>query len=165
MTIGLIGWRGDRLRAPGRIDSPLSREGAFLFNNLFFAVFAFAVLLGTVWPLIVEAVNGEQLSVGRPWFDFFGMVLGLCLLGLMADRAGAAVAQDHGRDAGQAAAVAGVDRRRRRRVRGARRRPRAWPRSPPSASAASPPDRRCARSCSPPAARVGGASSVAPTAA
>ncbi len=83
-AVGLIGWRGDRLRAPGRIDSPLSREGAFLFNNLFFAVFAFAVLLGTVWPLIVEAVNGEQLSVGRPWFDFFGMVLGFGLLGLMA---------------------------------------------------------------------------------
>ena len=84
VTIGLIGWRGDRLRAPGRIDSPLSREGAFLFNNLFFAVFAFAVLLGTVWPLIVEAVNGERLSVGRPWFDFFGMVLGLGLLLMMA---------------------------------------------------------------------------------
>ena len=84
VTIGLIGWRGGRLRAPGRIDSPLSREGAFLFNNLFFAVFAFAVLLGTVWPLIVEAVNGERLSVGRPWFDFFGMVLGLGLLLMMA---------------------------------------------------------------------------------
>src|SRR5581483_290404 len=84
VSVGLIGWRGDRLRAPGRIDSPLSREGAFLFNNLFFAAFAFAVLLGTTWPLIVEAVNGERLSVGRPWFDFFGMVLGLCLLGLMA---------------------------------------------------------------------------------
>src|SRR3954453_7813661 len=84
VTVGLIGWRGDRLRAPGRIDSPLSREGAFLFNNLFFAVFAFAVLLGTVWPLIVEAVNGERLSVGRPWFDFFGMLLGLGLLLMMA---------------------------------------------------------------------------------
>jgi cytochrome c-type biogenesis protein CcmF len=84
VTIGLIGWRGDRLRAPGRIDSPFSREGAFLFNNLFFSIFAFAVLLGTVWPLIVEAVNGQQLSVGSPWFDFFGMVLGLFLLALMA---------------------------------------------------------------------------------
>ena len=84
VTVGLIGWRGDRLRSPGRIDSPLSREGAFLFNNLFFAVFAFAVLLGTVWPLLVEAANGERLSVGRPWFDFFGMVLGLGLLLLMA---------------------------------------------------------------------------------
>ncbi len=84
VTVGLIGWRGDRLRAPGRIDSPLSREGSFLFNNLLFAVFAFVVLLGTVWPLIVEAVNGERLSVGRPWFDFFGMILGLCLLAMMA---------------------------------------------------------------------------------
>ena len=84
VTIGLIGWRGDRLRSPGRIDSPLSREGAFMLNNLLFAVFAFAVLLGTVWPLIVEAVNDERLSVGRPWFDFFGMVLGIGLLLLMA---------------------------------------------------------------------------------
>src|SRR3954468_12738200 len=84
VTIGLIGWRGDRLRSPGRIDSPLSREGAFLFNNLFFAVFAFAVLLGTVWPLIIEAMNNERLSVGRPWFDLFGMILGFGLLLLMA---------------------------------------------------------------------------------
>src|SRR5947207_5964220 len=84
VTVGLIGWRGDRLRAPGRMDSPLSREGAFLFNNLFFAIFAFAVLLGTVWPLIVEAINGERLSVGRPWVDFFGMILALGLLGRMA---------------------------------------------------------------------------------
>ncbi|MEY2463981.1 MAG: cytochrome c-type biosis protein CcmF [Acidimicrobiaceae bacterium] len=83
-SIGLIGWRGDRLRSPGRIDSPLSREGAFLFNNLLFAVFAFAVLLGTVWPLVVEAINGERLSVGRPWFDLFGMILGFGLLLLMA---------------------------------------------------------------------------------
>ena len=40
VTVGLIGWRGDRLRAPGRIDSPISREGAFLANNLLFAAFA-----------------------------------------------------------------------------------------------------------------------------
>src|SRR3954468_5356227 len=84
VTIGLIGWRGDRLRSPGRIDSPLSREGAFMLNNLLFAVFAFAVLLGTVWPLIVEAMNNERLSVGRPWFDLFGMILGFGLLLLMA---------------------------------------------------------------------------------
>src|SRR3712207_5114713 len=58
VSVGLIGWRGDRLRAPGRIDSPLSRESAFLGNNIAFAVFAFVVLLGTVFPLVVEAVNG-----------------------------------------------------------------------------------------------------------
>ncbi|HET9772286.1 MAG TPA: cytochrome c biogenesis protein CcsA, partial [Acidimicrobiia bacterium] len=43
--IGLIAWRGDRLRTPGRIDSPVSREGAFLANNLMFGGFAFVVLL------------------------------------------------------------------------------------------------------------------------
>ncbi len=64
VTIGLIAWRGDRLRSPGRIDSPLSREAAFLGNNVLFALFAFVVLLGTVFPLLVEAINSES-RVGR----------------------------------------------------------------------------------------------------
>jgi len=84
VSIVLIGWRGDRLRAPGRIDSPLSREGAFFGNNLVFAAFAFVVLLGTVFPLLVEAVNGDQISVGVPYFDRMAMPLGLALLALMA---------------------------------------------------------------------------------
>ena len=46
-----MAWRGDRLRSPGRIDSPISREGAFLANNLLFGAFALVVLLGTVFPL------------------------------------------------------------------------------------------------------------------
>src|SRR5438045_254746 len=82
--VGLIGWRGDRLRSPGSIDSPVSREGAFLANNLLFAAFAFVVLLGTVFPLIAEAVNGERISVGRPYFDRMTMPIGLMLLFLMA---------------------------------------------------------------------------------
>jgi cytochrome c-type biogenesis protein CcmF len=84
VTLGLIGWRGDRLRAPGRIDSPLSREGAFLANNVLFAGFAFVVLLGTVFPLIVEALNGDQLSVGAPYFERMTMPIGITLLFLMA---------------------------------------------------------------------------------
>ncbi|HEX8803952.1 MAG TPA: heme lyase CcmF/NrfE family subunit, partial [Acidimicrobiales bacterium] len=83
-TLGLIGWRGDRLRAPGRIDSPVSREGAFLANNVLFAAFAFVVLLGTVFPLVVEALNDERLTVGRPYFDRMTLPLGLTLLFLMA---------------------------------------------------------------------------------
>ena len=67
--IGLIAWRGDALRAPGRIDSPVSRESAFLANNLLFAGLAFVVLLGTVFPLLAEALQGKQLSVGEPYFD------------------------------------------------------------------------------------------------
>ena len=58
VSLGLIAWRGDRLRSPGAIDSPISREGAFLANNVVFTVFAFVVLLGTVFPLIVEALAG-----------------------------------------------------------------------------------------------------------
>ena len=84
VAVGLIGWRGDRLRSPGTIDSPMSREASFLANNVLFAAFAFVVLLGTVFPLIVEAVNGERISVGVPYFNRMTMPIGLMLLFLMA---------------------------------------------------------------------------------
>ena len=84
VTLGLIGWRGDRLRAPGRIDSPLSREGAFLANNVLFAAFAFVVLLGTVFPLLLEALQDRPVSVGRPYFDRMTTPIGIVLLFLMA---------------------------------------------------------------------------------
>ncbi|MDQ1373630.1 MAG: cytochrome c-type biosis protein CcmF [Actinomycetota bacterium] len=82
--VTLIGWRGDKLRSPGAIDSPVSREGFFLANNLLFAAFAFVVLLGTVFPLVLEAVNGSRISVGRPYFDRMTMPIALALLFLMA---------------------------------------------------------------------------------
>lgn len=82
--IGLIAWRGDRLRAPGRLDSPVSRESAFLANNLLFAALAFVVLLGTVYPLLAEALQGWRLSVGEPYFDRMTTPVGLGLLFLMA---------------------------------------------------------------------------------
>ncbi len=83
-TVVLIGWRGDRLRSPGRIDSPLSREGAFLANNVLFAAFAFVILLGTLFPLIVEAINNDRVSVGVPYFNRMTMPIGMTLLFLMA---------------------------------------------------------------------------------
>jgi cytochrome c-type biogenesis protein CcmF len=82
--LGLIAWRGDRLRAPGSIDAPVSREGAFLVNNLLFAAFALVVLLGTVFPLLSEAVQGQQISVGKPYFDTMSRPIGLALLFFMA---------------------------------------------------------------------------------
>ena len=82
--IGLIAWRGDTLRAPGRIDSAVSRESAFLANNLLFAALAFVVLLGTVFPLVAEAVRGSRLSVGEPYFDRMTTPIGIALLFLMA---------------------------------------------------------------------------------
>jgi len=84
VSVGLIGWRADRLRSPGRIDSPVSREGAFLANNLLFAAFALVVLVGTVFPLIAEAYDGRQLSVGEPYFDSMTRPIGFVLLFLMA---------------------------------------------------------------------------------
>ncbi|MCB0971127.1 MAG: heme lyase CcmF/NrfE family subunit, partial [Acidimicrobiales bacterium] len=84
VTVGLVAWRGDRLRSPARIDSPASREGAFLLNNVVFAAFAFVVLLGTVFPLISEAVNGDRVTVGVPYFSRMTMPIGLTLLFLMA---------------------------------------------------------------------------------
>ena len=84
VSVVLIGWRGDRLRAPGTIDSPLSREGAFLANNVLFSVFAFVVLLGTVFPLVVEALQDRRLVVGAPFFDRMTKPIGLTMLFLMA---------------------------------------------------------------------------------
>ena len=84
VSLGLIAWRGDELRAPGHIDSPVSREGAFLANNALFAAFAFVVLLGTVFPLIVEAIDGRTISVGNPYFDRMTMPIGFTLLFFMA---------------------------------------------------------------------------------
>jgi cytochrome c-type biogenesis protein CcmF len=84
VSLGLIAWRGDRLRSPGTIDSPLSREAAFLANNVLFAVFAFIVLLGTLFPLLVEALQDRQITVGAPYFDRMTMPIGLLLLFLMA---------------------------------------------------------------------------------
>ena len=63
--VGLIAWRGDRLRSAGGIDSPVSREGAFLANNVLFVGFAFVVLLGTVFPLLYEALNPSSSVDGR----------------------------------------------------------------------------------------------------
>jgi cytochrome c-type biogenesis protein CcmF len=82
--VGLIAWRGDRLRSPGSIDSPLSREASFLANNLLFGAFAFMVLLGTVFPLIMEAWDGTALTIGRPYFDSLARPLAFMLLFLMA---------------------------------------------------------------------------------
>lgn len=84
VSLALIGWRGDRLRSPGAIDSPVSREGAFLANNVLLALFAFVILLGTVFPLIVEAKEDRQIAVGSPFFDAMTRPIGLVLLFLMA---------------------------------------------------------------------------------
>ena len=80
----LVAWRGEALRKPASLGSIWSREGSFLGNNLLFAVAAFVVLLGTVFPLLAEAISQERLAVGRPYFDRMLAPVGIALLGLMA---------------------------------------------------------------------------------
>ena len=75
--------RIDRLEAEGNFESAVSREGMFLFNNLLFIVLTFTVLIGTVFPLVVEAVKGKQMSVGRPYFDSMVVPVGALLLFLL----------------------------------------------------------------------------------
>ena len=82
-SIVLLAMRIDRLEAEGHFDSAVSREGMFLFNNLLFVVLTFTVLIGTVFPLVVEAVNGKQMSVGRPYFDSMVVPIGALLLFLL----------------------------------------------------------------------------------
>ena len=60
------------------------REGAFLLNNLLFVGFAFVVLLGTVFPLLYEALSNQQVTVGAPYFNTVAVPVGLALLFLMA---------------------------------------------------------------------------------
>ncbi|MYA32095.1 MAG: heme lyase CcmF/NrfE family subunit [Gemmatimonadales bacterium] len=82
-SLALIGWRSNRLRAPGQVESPASRESAFILNNLLLVGFTFTVLLGTMWPLVVEALRGDRISVGPPYFDQVASPIGLALIFLM----------------------------------------------------------------------------------
>jgi cytochrome c-type biogenesis protein CcmF len=81
--LSLIVWRlpslGDR-RAAGQ---PVSRESAFLFNNVLFLAICVTVLVGTLYPLAVEAVSGQKVSVGAPWFNRVGAPAFVALLFLM----------------------------------------------------------------------------------
>ena len=83
LSVGLLLWRMPRLADSGGIGAPLSREAVFLFQNVVFVAATLTVLLGTLYPLIVEAVSGAQLSIGRPYFDRVEVPLALALLFLM----------------------------------------------------------------------------------
>ena len=82
-SVALLATRIDRLSAEATLLGARSRDGMFLLNNLLLVLFTFTVLLGTVFPLVVEAVRGVQMSVGRPYFDRMAAPLGVALLLLM----------------------------------------------------------------------------------
>jgi len=65
---GLVVWRLPELRTPASLTSAISREGAFVANNVLLLAAAAIILLGTTFPLVVEAVTGQQVTVGGPYF-------------------------------------------------------------------------------------------------
>lgn len=78
----LVLWRKDDLKSEHHIESFLSKEAAFLFNNLVLLGAAFAVLWGTLFPLITEGLTGQTISVGPPFFNAVNLPIGLTLLAL-----------------------------------------------------------------------------------
>src|SRR5215813_8755018 len=80
LSIVLVVTRAPILRSEHRLDSLLSREAAFLLNNLVLVGLAFVVFWGTFFPLISEAVTGSKASVGPPWFDTYTVPLALLLV-------------------------------------------------------------------------------------
>lgn len=82
-SVLLLGFRVDLLRPDGELDRGASRDTAFLAQNMLFVLFTFTVLIGTVFPLIVEAVRNVQMSVGRPYFDRMTVPIGALLLFVM----------------------------------------------------------------------------------
>ena len=67
LAFALFAWRAPQLKGGGMF-APVSREGALVLNNVFLTAAAATVLLGTLYPLILEAVNGSAISVGPPYF-------------------------------------------------------------------------------------------------
>jgi cytochrome c-type biogenesis protein CcmF len=79
-SIYLVVSRREMLRSENRLDSLLSRESLFLANNLVLVGLCFVVFWGTYFPLISEAVTGQEASVGPPWFDRYTVPLALILV-------------------------------------------------------------------------------------
>ena len=73
-SVTLYAWRAPKL-APGGVFGLVSRESALVLNNILLSTFAAVVLVGTLYPLVVEALGAGQLSVGPPFFEYAAAVL------------------------------------------------------------------------------------------
>jgi len=82
-SLWLIFLRLPVLRSRTRLESLVSREATFLYNNLLLVALCLTILWGVAYPLLREALTGTTVTVGRPYYDFFLRALGLPLLLLM----------------------------------------------------------------------------------
>jgi cytochrome c-type biogenesis protein CcmF len=80
VAVALLIKRLPQLQSDHRLESVVSRESSFLFNNLFLVGIMFTVLWGTLFPIISEAIRGIKISVGAPFFNQVSIPLGLALL-------------------------------------------------------------------------------------
>jgi cytochrome c-type biogenesis protein CcmF len=83
VSLAIVFRRLPQLRSPTKLESPISREAAFLYNNLLLLALCLSILWGVVYPLLSEAVRGEAVVLGRSYYDFFLRIFGLPLLLLM----------------------------------------------------------------------------------
>jgi cytochrome c-type biogenesis protein CcmF len=79
-TIYLILDRLDYLKSEAQLEAVISRESSFMFNNLVLLASCFAVLWGTLFPVISEYVSGEKISLDKEWFNQLMIPIGLFLL-------------------------------------------------------------------------------------
>jgi len=79
-TLYLIADRREFLKSERSLDSVLSRESAFLFNNFILIVSCFAVFWGTMFPVLSEWIKGTKITVGPPFFNNVNVPVGLILL-------------------------------------------------------------------------------------
>jgi cytochrome c-type biogenesis protein CcmF len=79
-SFGLFATKIHLVASSPRLDSLVSREGVFLLNNLLLTVFAIVVLVGTLYPMFLEAFGGSEVGVGRPFFDRMAIPLSFALL-------------------------------------------------------------------------------------
>jgi len=82
-SVGLILKRLPFLKAKTKLESPISREATFLYNNLLLVALCLAILWGVLFPIVTQLVKGQQQTIGRPYYDFFLRAFGLPLLLLM----------------------------------------------------------------------------------
>lgn len=83
LTFGLLAIRWDQVKDHAELDSPLSREGGFLFGNVLFLAITFIILLGTLFPLIIEAIANQKVTVGAPFFNQVNVPIWLVIFALM----------------------------------------------------------------------------------
>jgi cytochrome c-type biogenesis protein CcmF len=82
-SLAVIMWRLPLLKAKTKLESAISREAAFLYNNLLLVALCLTILWGVLFPIVTQLVKGETRTIGRPYYDFFLRTFGLPLLLLM----------------------------------------------------------------------------------